>query len=126
SGGGISAYEKEPSFQKNYSIPKAGGMRAIPDVAYDADPSSGFPIYVKGTWYTVGGTSAGAPQWAAIASLGTGITNTQLYADKSTGENANYFRDITNGSNGSCGYFCDARTHYDYVTGLGSPQTTNF
>ncbi|HUD02451.1 MAG TPA: S53 family peptidase [Candidatus Paceibacterota bacterium] len=126
SGGGISAYEKEPTFQKNYSIPKAGGMRAIPDVAYDADPSTGFPIYVKGAWHTVGGTSAGAPQWAAIAALGSGVTNAQLYADKSTGEHAKYFRDITSGSNGSCGYFCDARMHYDYVTGLGSPQTDSF
>jgi subtilase family serine protease len=126
SGGGVSAYEKEPAFQTGYSIPKAGGMRAIPDVAYDADPASGFPIYVKGAWHTVGGTSAGAPQWAAIAALGGGITNAQLYADKSTGENAKYFRDITSGSNGSCGYFCTARAHYDYVTGLGSPQTSNF
>ena len=126
SGGGVSAYEKEPGFQTGYSIPKAGGMRAIPDVAYDANPQSGFPIYVKGAWHTVGGTSAGAPQWAAIAALGSGITNVQLYADKSTGEHAKYFRDITSGSNGSCGYFCDARMHYDYVTGLGSPQTDSF
>ncbi len=126
SGGGISAYEKEPAFQTGYSIPKAGGMRAIPDVAYDADPQSGFPIYVKGSWHTVGGTSAGAPQWAAIATLSVGITNARLYADKSTGENAKYFRDITSGANGSCGYFCTARAHYDYVTGLGSPQTDSF
>lgn len=133
SGGGVSAYEKEPAFQTGYNINESGrlpagrqGMRAIPDVAYDADPASGFPIYVKGVWHTVGGTSAGAPQWAAIASLGSNITNAQLYADKSTGQNANYFRDITSGTNGSCGYFCTARAHYDYVTGLGSPQTSNF
>ena len=106
SGGGVSAYEKEPGFQLGVSIPKAGGMRAIPDVAYDADPATGFPIYVKGSWHTVGGTSAGAPQWAAIASLGSSVTTTQLYADKSTGENAKYFRDITSGNNGTCGYFC--------------------
>ena len=62
SGGGVSQYEKAPSFQTGVSIAKAGGMRAIPDVAYDADPASGFPIYVKGGWHTVGGTSAGAPQ----------------------------------------------------------------
>jgi len=126
SGGGVSAYEKQPAFQANYAISKAGGMRAVPDVAYDADPATGFPIYLKGTWHTVGGTSAGAPQWAAIAALGSGITDKQLYADKSTGEHAKYFRDITSGANGSCGYFCDARAHYDYVTGLGSPQTATF
>ena len=126
SGGGVSAYEKEPAFQKSYNISKAGGMRAVPDVAYNANPATGFPIYVKGAWHTVGGTSAGAPQWAAIAALGSGISNAQLYADKSGGNNAKYFRDITSGANGSCGYFCTARAHYDYVTGLGSPQTDAF
>ena len=38
----------------------------------------------------------------------------------------NYFRDIVSGTNGSCGYLCTARKHYDYVTGLGSPLTVNF
>jgi subtilase family serine protease len=126
SGGGVSAYEKAPSFQTGYSIPRAGGMRAIPDVSYDADPSSGFPVVVKGKWYTVGGTSAGAPQWAAIASLGSGASLATLYADKAGARASSYFRDITSGTNGSCGYFCTARRHYDYVTGLGSPLTDNF
>ncbi len=125
SGGGVSAYEKEPSYQKSYSIPKAGGMRAIPDVSYDADPASGFPIVRKGLWRTVGGTSAGAPQWAAIASLGN-VSLSALYKDKMKADTASYFRDITSGTNGDCGYFCDARAHYDYVTGLGSPQTDVF
>ena len=54
-------------------------MRAIPDVSYDADPASGFSVYWsssvrKGAWYVVGGTSAGAPQWAAIESLGLSVT----------------------------------------------------
>ena len=126
SGGGVSAYEKEPSFQSSYSIPKAGGMRAIPDVSYDADPASGFPIYHAGKWREVGGTSAGAPQWAAIASLGSGITLARLYADKSGSDSTSYFRDITSGENGDCGYLCSARAHYDYVTGLGSPITSHF
>jgi subtilase family serine protease len=125
SGGGISAYETEPAFQKAYSIPKSGGMRAIPDVSYDADPHSGFPIYRAGRWELVGGTSAGAPQWAAIAALGN-VDIKNIYADKSGGSNASYFRDITSGTNGDCGYICDARSHYDYITGLGSPLTDNF
>ena len=126
SGGGVSAYEKEPDFQNGYSIPKAAGMRAIPDVSYDADPSSGFPILAKGKWYVVGGTSAGSPQWAAIAALGNGINLANLYSDKSGASDAKYFRDITAGTNGDCGYYCSARKHYDYVTGLGSPLTDNF
>jgi subtilase family serine protease len=126
SGGGISAYEKEPAYQSSYNIPKAGGMRAIPDVSYDADPASGFPIYHAGKWEEAGGTSAGAPQWAAITALGSGISLQMLYADKAASNNTNYFRDITSGTNGSCGYLCTARKHYDYVTGLGSPVTDIF
>ena len=126
SGGGISAYENQPDYQKQYKIPKAKGMRAIPDVAYDADPASGFPIYRLGKWYRVGGTSAGAPQWAAIAALGSGAGNANFYNDKSTDKNGQYFRDITSGKNGNCSYYCKARKRYDYITGLGSPQTVNF
>ncbi len=126
SGGGISAYEKEPNFQSGYNIPKAGGMRAIPDVAYDADPASGFPIVRNGKWYTVGGTSAGAPQWAAIASLGSGANNANFYSDKASANNAAYLTDVSSGTNGSCGYVCAARKNYDYVTGLGTPNAVKF
>ena len=49
SGGGVSAYEKAPAFQTTYAIAHASGMRAIPDVAYDADPKSGFPIIILPT-----------------------------------------------------------------------------
>ena len=126
SGGGISAYESQPTFQKLFSIPKSNNMRAIPDVSYDADPASGFPIYDGTKWYEVGGTSAGAPQWAAIQSLGLTTKLANLYKDKSSNSTKSFFRDITSGSNGACTYYCDARTHYDYVTGLGSPLTDKF
>jgi len=131
SGGGVSLYEKQPDFQKDYVIPKAKGMRAIPDVAYDADPQTGFPIYRssqsgKGGWYLVGGTSAGAPQWAAIQALGLTANNHNFYTDKSASNSDSYFRDIVSGNNGDCQYFCSARKHYDYVTGLGSPLTVHF
>src|SRR5258708_20797245 len=106
-------------------------MRAIPDVAYDADPASGFSVYrssgtSKQNWYVFGGTSAGAPQWAAIKSLGRSATNDNFYTDKATDANGAFFRDITSGSNGDCSYYCTARKHYEYVTGLGSPLTVNF
>jgi hypothetical protein len=32
------------------------------------------------------------------------------------------FHDITAGTNGSCGYYCQAVAGYDYVTGIGSPK----
>ncbi len=131
SGGGVSAYETEPSYQKTYSIARAGGKRAIPDVSFAADPQRGFSVYHNG-WYVIGGTSAGAPQWAALATLGMSgkkkypISLAELYKDKSSGVYAIYFRDITTGTNGACGYYCGARSHYDYVTGLGSPITDHF
>jgi len=140
SGGGISAYESEPGFQVSYSIARAKGMRAIPDVSFDADPKSGYSVYhqpvsaksQKG-WFVVGGTSAGTPQWAAIKSLGgpsagssTASFLTKLYQDKASANHALFFRDITSGSNGDCGYYCTARAHYDYVTGLGSPIAYKF
>lgn len=126
SGGGVSAYEPEPAYQKAYVIPHASSMRAIPDVAYNADPHSGFSVYAKGTWYVLGGTSAGAPQWAAIHALGRSAMNEKMYADKAGAGHAAFFRDVTSGSNGNCSYYCDARKHYDYVTGLGTPLTANF
>ncbi len=126
SGGGVSAYEPQPAYQATYSIPRANGMRAIPDVAYNADPRSGFSVYAKGKWYVLGGTSAGAPQWAAIQALGLSADHVNFYTDKSSGSHASYFRDIVSGSNGSCAYYCAARKHYDYVTGLGSPVTVRF
>lgn len=142
SGGGVSAYENEPGFQSGYSIPRAGGKRAIPDVAFAADPDHGFSVYhapdsssAKASssakdWYVVGGTSAGAPQWAAIASLAFAakdpVSPVKLYEDKAAATYSKFFRDITSGTNGACGYYCAARKHYDYVTGLGSPVTDKF
>jgi len=131
SGGGVSAYEPQPDYQKAYSIPKAGGRRAVPDVSYNADPKSGYVVYrttgsSKNGWYTIGGTSAGAPQWAAIHSLGLSVSLPKLYGDKASTSTLAFFRDITSGSNGTCKYYCNARARYDYVTGLGSPQTFRF
>ena len=126
SGGGISVYEKIPEYQKNTEVREAHGMRTIPDVAYNADPTSGFPIVRNHVWHRVGGTSAGAPQWAALSTLGHGITLGQLYIDKSKSNSAQYFRDILTGDNGACGSVCSAHKQYDTVTGLGSPQTINY
>jgi subtilase family serine protease len=139
SGGGISAFESEPSYQSGYSIPSTGGLRGNPDVSYDADPSSGVAVFDSlgdqgfKDWIQVGGTSAGSPQWAALAAIanvgrasplgsttGTTPTNTAIYSIAKTAYSMN-FRDITSGTNGSCGSLCTAGTNYDFVTGLGSP-----
>ncbi len=129
SGGGISKYEPAPVYQTAYNLTRAKGKRSIPDVAFNADPDSGYSVYKGGSrpgWYDIGGTSAGAPQWAAIQSLGLSANNKNFYKDKSSTNNASYFHDIKSGTNGSCSYYCNARNNYDYVTGLGSPLTIHF
>ena len=74
SGGGISLYETVPAFQRGWAIAglsTTSTMRTIPDVAYNADPNTGYYVYdsvpyagYRG-WWEVGGTSAAVPQWAA-------------------------------------------------------------
>jgi subtilase family serine protease len=131
SGGGISSYEPQPSYQA-LLVHNANGHRAVPDVSYDADPATGVAVYDstryagQAGWFQVGGTSAGAPQWAAIDALGGTVSATKLYADAASSNYSSYFRDITSGTNGGCGIICTARTGYDEVTGLGTPLTTKF
>jgi hypothetical protein len=137
SGGGPSAYETKPSYQSG--VVTQTTKRANPDVAYDASPSTGFAVYdsfVSGGsspgWFQVGGTSAGAPQWAALLAISDeGRALNHLPALDSTSpqevltrlyQNANstLFHDVTSGtSTGSPNY--SAGAGYDYVTGIGSP-----
>ncbi len=129
SGGGLSKYVTQPDYQKSFGIPKSKTFRAVPDVSYNADPKSGYSVYIstgqKG-WMQVGGTSAGAPQWAAIQALGLSANNSNFYRDAKQQDHKKFFRDINKGLNGLCLFFCQAKTKYDYVTGLGSPQTISF
>jgi subtilase family serine protease len=125
SGGGVSAYEAMPAYQMSYGLTYA--RRAVPDVSYDADPNTGVYVYdstpYEGSsgWWDVGGTSVGAPQWAAIQALGLSANNINFYEDAASSAYSSYFRDITSGSNGY-----PAGPGYDLVTGLGSPVTTSF
>ncbi len=134
SGGGISIYEEEPSFQTSFGIPKDTSKgRGVPDVAYNADPNTGYSVYDsygQGGWFVVGGTSASAPQWAALIAVlksakkgNFGDFNTSIYSVVKRSSTLTH--DITSGTNGTCGYVCTAQTGYDYVTGLGSPQAGN-
>jgi subtilase family serine protease len=127
SGGGTSAYVAEPGFQLVW---QTSGKRMVPDVSYDADPNTGFPVYdstsysgMKG-WFQVGGTSAGSPQWAALIALANAsrasalnATDTPMYYLGSPSTLSLYFREITQGSNG--GY--SDKAGYNEVTGLGTP-----
>jgi subtilase family serine protease len=145
SGGGTSKYEPKPIYQNNFN---SNSKRTVPDVAYDGNPNTGFyvydtvPINGQSGWWVVGGTSAGAPQWAAISAIANSQNanlvsasfgaNTAFYNAASGAQSspqtnpyiANY-HDITTGSDGSCGSICNAIVGYDEVTGLGTPQSNN-
>jgi subtilase family serine protease len=130
SGGGVSQYESMPAFQSTYGVLTLTGKRTVPDVSYDADPESGVSVYDSTSfqgqsgWFRVGGTSAGAPQWAAIRAIGKSLNNSKLYYDGLLANNSTYLRDVITGTNGTCAVYCTAAGGYDMVTGLGSPLTT--
>ena len=124
-------------------------MRGVPDIGYQASQRTGVLVYMtegatttSGTgcrganpcspgWYTVGGTSASSPQWAGliaiadqIAGRDLGYINPALYQ---IGSNAAMyaadFNDVSVGCNqtSSIPGYC-ARTGWDEVTGLGTPD----
>lgn len=124
SGGGYSSDFSTPSYQTSVN---STGERAVPDVAADANPSSGWYIYTEGSWEEVGGTSAAAPNWAAFtadydtaaADLGKsafGYANSFIYSVAESSLYDSVFHDITSGNNG----YYSAGTGYDEVTGWGS------
>jgi subtilase family serine protease len=134
-GSGCSALEAQQSWQSAYSSDCT--KRVDNDVAADADPRTGPAVYdsyppsgsglPKG-WQQLGGTSAASPIIAAVYALAnpggkpaTGSLPTQFPYLATSG-----LRDITIGSNGSCGtYLCTAETGYDGPTGLGVPSGVN-
>ena len=127
-GGGYSLYESRPSYQSAVDRTR---FRATPDVAYEADPRTGYWVYDSydasavgngSAWMDIGGTSAGTPQWAAIlaiANQGRAAEGQQpllaapadIYQLPGTD-----FHDIATGYNGF-----PALPGYDLVTGRGTP-----
>jgi kumamolisin len=122
-GGGVSNVFALPSWQANSQVPAPSvstGGRGVPDVAGDADPTTGYTIRVDGQTTVIGGTSAVAPLWAGLVAvanqqLGTqvGFIQPAIYAAKA----ASAFNDITQGNNGAF----SAGPGWDACTGLGSP-----
>jgi len=124
-GGGVSAVFPLPAWQQGAGVPVIGASagRGLPDVAGDADPSTGYVIRVDGQTTVIGGTSAVAPLWAGLIALANaqnktaaGFVNPGLYASGAKAA----FRDITQGNNG--GY--SAGPGWDACSGLGSPVGT--
>ena len=127
-GGGISDVFPLPSYQASANVPPSanpGGRvgRGVPDVAGDADPSTGYDTLVDGQSGVIGGTSAVAPLWAGLIALinqdmgkPAGFINPLLYQNVSEDET----NDITQGNNGAY----SAGHGWDACTGLGSPIGT--
>jgi subtilase family serine protease len=137
-GGAPSVVYNAPVWQRGMT---GSSMRAEPDVAYNAAFNGGVVVVFGGRHGVVGGTSAGAPQWAAIVALANevrgkrgmpsvGLATPQLWLlARDKGSYRKDFHDITVGSNalggpgsGLPGF--DARPGYDFATGLGTPEVS--
>ncbi len=133
-GGGFSELYPRPAYQNQIGAP--GTTRGVPDVTYSA--SFFWGAYVA--WgssgqgfedWSFGGTSLGAPQWAALVAIADqaaghdlGNINPSLYALPDTGSQTAY-HDITVGNNSFppiSGY--SAAPGWDPASGLGSPVAT--
>jgi|GEM_PF-7120217 len=124
SGGGISYYFPQPFYQYGLGIP-LNGHRNVPDVAYDASPSTSFDLIWDSQLIGVGGTSAGSPQWAAIWALAEshfsytlGFPNPYIYQIARSSMYNSTFHDITVGYN----YYYDNHIGWNFVDGWGTPK----
>ncbi len=138
-GGGISALFPVPDYQKNLD---GLTQRAVPDVAFDADPFTGVPIVFSQLGSTLiiptGGTSVGSPAWAAVVVLlnqkvghRLGFLNPSIYALSASASYDTAFHDIRIGGNAVTGFDVkgnpvpvvgfDASPGWDAVTGVGTP-----
>jgi subtilase family serine protease len=149
-GGGFSHVFSTPTYQN--ALPAGstaiGTMRGVPDIAFQASSGTGALVYLSlppdgngssvgnAGWYSVGGTSLSAPQWAGLAAIGAqmkghglGLINPALYQLASNPATyANDFFDIATGNTNQIepsvpGY--PATSGWDPVTGLGTPNAAN-
>jgi subtilase family serine protease len=149
-GGGWSAYFDAPDWQASPAPPpprnarhhtaKRHVMRSVADVAFNADPWSGQFILVSApgaaspNWYSGGGTSIGAPQWAGLIAVSNaqralagkpplGTVQARLYQGIAAvaGLYAGAFDDVQSGGDAQFA----AHIGYDQPTGLGTPNTAD-
>jgi kumamolisin len=132
-GGGVSDITAVPAWQEG-KVPRSinpGSFagRAIPDVAANADPATGYVVMSGGQLGVVGGTSASAPLWGSLITRinalikgRVGNFNALLYNTLGPG---GVLRDITSGNNDTDGlldgHFA-AGPGWDACTGWGVPD----
>ncbi|HYK29026.1 MAG TPA: S53 family peptidase [Streptosporangiaceae bacterium] len=127
-GGGVSSVFPLPAWQAAAGVPAAPGGgtgRGVPDVSGNADPATGYQILIDSQATVIGGTSAVAPLWAALAArlaqgLGrsVGFLQGSLYAGVAPAAPVAGMRDIVAGTNGAY----SAGPGWDACTGLGVPD----
>jgi kumamolisin len=128
-GGGVSQRFDLPTYQTNSSVPKTAkgtAGRGVPDVAGNADPATGYQVFIDGKDAVIGGTSAVAPLLAGLLALinqrRSGLGKTPVgFLQPKIYQNQVLFRDITEGSNDieNLQKFV-ATVGWDACTGLGS------
>jgi subtilase family serine protease len=126
-GGGVSAAFPLPTYQNSANVTQSanqggGSRRGVPDVAGDADPASGYQVWVDGQSFVIGGISAVAPLYAGLIALinqkigkPAGFLNPLIYGSLS---GKGLFNDIATGNNGAY----TTGQGWDACTGWGSPN----
>ncbi len=134
-GGAPSSLFAAPSYQVGVT---GNAARTTSDVAFNASAYTATMIYLgflgsASGFYFAGGTSEGAPSWAALTAMADqsaghplGELNPLLYHIYSdpTAYAAD-FHDVTVGNNALAGPGFPAGPGYDLPTGLGSPNAAN-
>jgi kumamolisin len=131
SGGGKGSPLLRPVWQIITQLANAK-YRWAPDVAFVADPQTGVAIYDRGQWQVAGGTSLGAPAWAAIWALvrqdaqqsgkAVGAAPPIVYRIANSPAYSQAFHDVTEGDNG----YYQASVGWDPLTGWGTPDVAQF
>ncbi len=119
SGGGYSVANPRPTWQKRAT--QAAGGRGVPDVAAKADVQGGYEMDASGLTFTMGGTSAATPMWAALATrlnqamgVNVGMLGPLFYDKRFRGA----FRQMLTSDNGAY----KVAPGWNPVTGWGSPN----
>lgn len=124
-GGGFSSLFNRPDYQQGVVPAGSPAGRAVPDVALDADPTTGmlvgetqkFPDGVYYDEYRIGGTSLASPLMAGMEALASqaqggrlGFANPRIY--DLARSNSKAFRDVTPAHDGA------ANVRPDYANGV--------
>jgi subtilase family serine protease len=131
-GGGFSTLFNRPAYQNGVVPPGSPAGRAVPDIAMDADPTTGMLVgetqsFPDGTYYDeyrIGGTSLASPLMAGMQALAdqaagssTGFINPTIYTAAAAGSDA--FTDVVPNHMNDGNVRADFRNGVDASAGIG-------